>query len=282
MSLLVLLLSFGFALSGWVSLAQGMSSPQDSVESPIDFLFVANEGVLVTTRTKKVMIDALYDEPNPAYAAPTAEMLEAMATGAAPFDNVDIVLVTHNHPDHYNPILAAQYLSESRQTVCLAPVDAVEALEEAAADWSLIRDRVVSLELEVGTAFDTVIAGIAVQAYRTLHSGDRETPQNVMYLVEMDGRTIFHEGDSNANVDTFTAFGLADKRIDLALVHYWFPLEPNGEAIILGVLKPDHVGLFHLPLRLWDDAPTTLGQVAGKYKDLFLLMNPGERQTIPE
>ncbi len=282
MSLPALLLTLGFALIGSVNPVEGQLPPQDSVESPIDLLFVANEGVLVATRTKKVMVDALYDEPNPAYAAPTVEMLEAMATGAAPFDNVDILLVTHNHPDHYSPRLVAEFLSQSRETVFVAPVDAVEALEEVAAEWLQIRDRVVSLELEVGTAFDTVIAGIAVETYRTLHSGDRETPQNVIYLVEMDGRTIFHEGDSNANVDTFTAFGLADKRIDLALVHFWFPLEPNGEAIILGVLKPEHVGLFHLPLPLRDDAPTTIEQVSSRYKDLFLLMTSGRKKTIPE
>jgi L-ascorbate metabolism protein UlaG (beta-lactamase superfamily) len=259
-----------------------MLTRQDSVEVPIDLLFVANEGVLLTTRTKQVMIDALYDEPNPAYAAPPAEMLQAMQTGAAPFDNVDIVLLTHNHPDHYSPRLVAQFLSHSSETVFVAPVDAVEALEEVAADWPQIRERVVSLELEVGTAFDTVIDGISVAAHRTLHSGNRETPQNVMYLVELDGRTIFHEGDSDGSVDTFVALGLGDKRIDLALVHFWFPLEPNGEAIILGVLKPDHVGLFHLPLRLRADAPTTMEQVAGKYMDLFLLTSPGDRRTIPE
>lgn len=276
---LLLLLGIAFPASGVVE--QG-TAPQDSVQSQIDLLFVANEGVLLTTSNRKVAIDCMFDAPNPAYAAPPAAMLQAMKMGAAPFDDLDLILLTHDHPDHYTPGLVAQALSHNRRVVFVAPVDAVEALERAAPDWTSIRDRVVAVTIDVRAQFDSVINGMRVQAYRTLHSGAAETPQNLVYLLEMDGRTIFHEGDSDGSVQTYETLGLAEKSIDLALVHFWFPTNVDGEAIIRGILKPQHVGLFHLPLRLESDAPSTIAQVAGNYNDMFLLMEPGERKMIPD
>jgi len=278
---LTLLLALGFALPWSTAVAQA-TPPRDSVASPIDLLFVANEGVLLTTRSRKAAIDLMFDAPNTAYAAPPDTMLQAMTSGVAPFDDLDLILVTHDHPDHYAPALVAQALSHNGRAVFVAPVDAVSSLESVAPDWAAIRDRVVSVTIDLGAAFDSVINGIRVQAYRTLHSGARATPQNLVYLLEMDGRTIFHEGDSDGSVQTYNALGLAEKSIDLALVHFWFPLSQDGEAIILGILKPDHVGLFHLPLRLRSDAPTRIAAVSANYDDLFLLMDPGDRKTIPD
>lgn len=278
---LMLLLVLGLT-APWSTAVAQVTPSRDSVESQIDLLLVANEGVLVATRTRKVLIDCLFDAPNPAYAAPPGAMLEAMTTGAAPFDDVDLILLTHDHPDHYASGLVAQTLSHNRHALFVAPIDAVNVLAEAAPDWAAIRDRVVAVEIDLGAAYDSVINGIRVQAFRTLHSGAAEAPQNLVYLVEMDGRTIFHEGDSDGSVQTYTALGLTEKRIDLALVHFWFPLNQDGESILRGVLRPEHIGLFHLPLRLRSDAPNTIGAVAGNYSHLFLLMDPGDRKTIPD
>ena len=101
-----------------------------------------------------------------------------------------------------------------------------------------------------------------------------------MYLIEMEGRTIFHEGDSDGNPATFTQLGLGETHIDLALVHFWFPTSIEAERILQEILRADHVGLFHLPLRLEADAPETLGQVMSNYEDMFLLMTPGETRTF--
>ena len=249
-------------------------------ESSLDLLFVANEGVMVSTKSSKVLIDALFTNPHPDYAAPPVEMLEQMETGQAPFDDLDLVLVTHNHPDHFDPSSAGRLLGNNTRAVLVAPEDAVVALRDSVPDWASIDNRVISIGLEPGTTTERTIDGIKVTAYRTLHSGDRETPQNLMYLIEMDDRTIFHEGDSDGNPNTFARFGLGDKHIDLALVHFWFPTNLEAEGILRGILKPDHIGLFHLPKRLMDDAPGTIGQVAADYQDMFLLLSPGERRTF--
>jgi L-ascorbate metabolism protein UlaG (beta-lactamase superfamily) len=239
-------------------------------------------GVLVGAGDTKVLIDALFDKPNPEYRAPAPEALDKIMKGEAPFDGVDLVLVTHNHPDHFDAALAVRYMEAFSEPLLAAPADAVEAMRHAAADWAKIGPRVVSLDLKVGEKENRDLKGIPITAGRTLHSGDRESPMNLMYLFELDGGRVWHEGDSNGKPDVFRAFGLDSAPVDLAIVHYWFPLEPNCARFLQEVLRTDHIALTHLPIRLEGDAPGKIDLVRQYYKDIFLLLPGTPAKTFRE
>jgi len=257
-----------------VSLGLTGSAVDRASEEPLGLTYVANSGVLVTSGDFKVLVDALFDKPNPEYRAPVPQVLDKIMKGEAPFDGVDLVLVTHNHPDHFDARLAVRYLEALPEPLLLAPADAVVEMRKVAADWTRIGPRVVSLDLKVGEKEKKDLKRIPLTAFRTLHSGGQESPMNLMYLFELDGWRVFHEGDSTGKPDDFQVFGLGGTPVDLALVHFWFPLEPNCARFLQEVLKPDHIALTHLPIRLESDAPGKIGQVRQFYKDIFLLL-PG-------
>jgi L-ascorbate metabolism protein UlaG (beta-lactamase superfamily) len=276
---------------GWVSafalLAAGVLTPGASPampaeraraalpRGPLTLTYIANEGVLISSGRHKVLVDALFDKPHPDYRAPSSEALDGLMKGAPPFDGIDLVLVTHDHPDHFDAALAARYLAASSGTTLVAAADAVASLRKAAAsEWGKIESRVVSLDLKVGEKSVRDFSGIPVQAFRTLHSGDRESPMNLLFLLEIDGWRVFHEGDSPSNVEAMSGFGLGSLPIDLALVHYWFPLEPRAATFLQEVLKPGHIALMHLPIRLESDAPGKIDRVRKHDSDIFLLL-PG-------
>jgi L-ascorbate metabolism protein UlaG (beta-lactamase superfamily) len=238
---------------------------------PLQLTFIANSGVLVSSGDQKVLIDALFDKPNPEYRAPSPEVLDKIMKGEAPFDGVDLLLVTHNHPDHFDAGLAARYLEKNQGPVLLAPTDTVVELRKAAADWARIEPRVVPFDLKVGEKAERSLKQVPVTAFRTLH-GKQEAPMNIMFLFELGGWRIFHEGDSPGNVDEYRGFGLGSDVVDLALVHYWFPLEPNCARFLQDILKPDHIALTHLPIRLEADAPGKIDQVRAYYEDIFLML----------
>ncbi len=242
--------------------------------APLGLTYVANMGVLVASGGTKVLIDALFDRPNPEYRAPTPETLEKVIKGETPYDGVKLVLVTHNHPDHFAPGVAVRFLESRPDVVLAAPADAVAELRQASSDWSRLESRVISIDLEPGDFRRLTAAGIPVTAVRTLHSGDRDSPMNLMYLFEIGGRRIFHEGDSNGKPDVFKGIGLESAPLDLAVLHYWFPLEPNMSKYLQEVFQPDHIALGHLPIRLESDAPGKIDLVRQYYKDLRLLL-PG-------
>jgi len=257
--------------------AQGTASQEADPacrQEPLKLTFIANKGVLVSSGDKKVLIDALFDKPNAEYRAPSPDVLDMIMKGEAPYDGVDLLLVTHNHPDHFDALQVTRYLETVPGPILLAPADAVAEMRKGAAYWTRIESRVVSLDIKVGEKEKRDLKRIPVTAFRTLHSGDRESPMNVMYLFELNGWAVFHEGDSPGKVDGYHDFGLGSAPVNLALVHFWFPLEPNCSSFLQEVLKPDHIGLMHLPTRLESDAPGKIDQVRKYYKDIFLML-PG-------
>ena len=267
--------------------AAGLAAPgtdrspagQTARREPLRLTYVANEGVLVSSGEAKVLIDALFDKPNKEYRTPSQEVLGKIMKGEAPFDGVDLVLVTHDHPDHFDASLAARYMETVPGPMLLAPADAVAEMREASADWTKIKARVVPLDIKVGGKERRDVKRIPVTAFRTLHSGDRESPMNVMFLFELNGWRVFHEGDSTGKTSVYHDFGLGSVPVDLALVHYWFPLDPDCARFLQEALKPDHIALMHLPIRLESDAPGKIAQVRTHYKDIFLLL-PGMPQKI--
>jgi len=79
-------------------------------KAPLSLTYVANMGVLVGSDGTKVLIDALFDKPNPEYRSPEPGVLDKIIKGEAPYDGVKLALVTHNHPDHFAAGVAIRFL----------------------------------------------------------------------------------------------------------------------------------------------------------------------------
>ncbi len=262
---------------GWLpaqKVTDAVTRPAPDTGRPaLSLHYVANAGVLVAAGRTRILIDALFDRPNPAYRAPSADTIEKMVNGTAPFDGVGLALVTHNHPDHLDARVALRFLESRRDAVLMAPADAVEAIRGVATEWSRLAPRAVPIDGPVGDRVTRQLQGVSVTAMRTRH-GSSETPPNVMYLVEANGWRLFHEGDSPGDVEEYRRFGLGSAPVDLALVHFWFPFEPNCARFLEDILRPDHVALTHLPIDREGDIPAKAEAVRKRYKDLIVLL-PG-------
>ena len=266
----ILLVSF---MSLWPAEAQESEKKAELKREPLELTRVANSGVMLASGGTKVLIDTLFDKAPTDYRSPDPAVLAAMVKGQPPFDGVDLALVTHNHPDHFAAPVAARFLEANPAARLLAPEDAVAEVRKEA-NWSRIAARVVSLDLKIGEKAQHEIAGVSLAACRTLHSGKREEPMNLMFRFRFNGWSVFHEGDADATIDEYRVFGLEKARIDLALVHHWFPLHPEMAKLLQEVIRPSHIGLTHLPVRLEGDAPSKIDMVRQHYQDIFLLL-PG-------
>ena len=244
-----------------------------SAAPPRSLTYVANAGVLVTAGGTKILIDALFDRPNPAYHAPSPETVDRVVSGTAPFDGVTLALVTHNHPDHFDARVALRFLESRRNATLVAPADAVAALRTAATDWTRVEGRVIAIEGAAGDRAVRQVRGVTVTTFRTRHESS-EVPPNVMYLVEADGLRLFHEGDWYSSVEELRRFGLDKTRIDLALVHFYYPIVPDLASFLKDEMRPAHVALMHLPIEGEDKWPARVASLGRTLGDVILLM-PG-------
>ena len=73
--------------------------------------YIGNEGVLLESNNQKVMIDALFDNYYKDYLNPDPNTLKNMMSGRVPFDNINVLLSTHIHRDHFEVSLTGQFLT---------------------------------------------------------------------------------------------------------------------------------------------------------------------------
>ena len=81
---------FPFTVSGQ------SQSPSLTVE------YLANEGVLISSGSSSVLIDGLFGDGLPGYATVPPAVRDSLERALGRFGDIDLVLVTHVHRDHFS------------------------------------------------------------------------------------------------------------------------------------------------------------------------------------
>ena len=232
-------MTVGFALAG---------------DSALDLRFTAlgNEGFLIEAGGRVVMIDALF-VGLPGYVAPTEEQRRARESAAPPFDEVDLVLATHHHGDHFDAEVVARHLHANPQAVLITTPTAVDLLREKSGEFSEIVNRVRPVYPLEGETVHHEVADIDVEILN-LHHGRRRDPQveNLGFIVRVGGFSFLHMGDTEATAEEIGSLDLGERHLDLALVPFWLLEDPQVARSYLEAIGAATVVAMHIPA---PDAP---------------------------
>lgn len=241
--------------------------------APLAVTYIANTGFLIECADRKILIDALFGGFSEDWCfVPSDSVVDLMTAGKPPFDNVDLIAVTHAHTDHFNPRLVIDHLTHNPRGILVCPAQAAHKLE-IDPRYADLKDRIRVMPMPTNSISGLTIAGIGVKAFRTphLHAADAHRDiEHLEYLFTIGGRTIFHTGDSGLN-DTrrYEEYGFGTKPIDLAFVSWWDGgYEPMTfrQKLVRDVLRPERVILTHMfpnrpPAGHPDQEHTVAGQV---------------------
>lgn len=215
--------------------------------------FVGNEGFMIATGEHKLLVDSLFGPPEapPLPEAPPPDMLDEIRTGKTPFDAVDLMLVTHAHPDHFVPQAHATQLLANPQTVLVCPVDAAELIEQKCGEYDNIRSRIRTDTPGWGAQVEMNLRGIRLSVLGLRHADEVNYDlSHRAYLIDVGGFKILHLGDALATRRNFAEFGwLADEEVDLAFVPYWLIRSKQGVTLVKDVIRPKHVVAMHIPFK---------------------------------
>ena len=221
--------------------------------------YIANEGFLIETTNHKVLIDGLFGNIKGTWCDQPGDSVSWLMTGGVnPFDNINIVLVSHRHSDHFNAPMTIDFLRNNKSAVLICP-DQVNERLKLAAGCSEVSERIIAIRSQEHPDTSFMVNGINVRAMRLKHGSWIETDsatgksvdlhegvENIGYLIEQDGFTLLHTGDCNsANKPQFNAYGLSTKKIDVAFFDRAF-LRPEGLHIINENIITNNIFLMHI------------------------------------
>jgi L-ascorbate metabolism protein UlaG (beta-lactamase superfamily) len=223
-------------------LAQGTAT-----RTGVTITFLANEGVLLSAGTRKVLIDGLFLKYETGYAVPADSTRIALERARPPFDAVDLVLVTHRHGDHFHPSPVAAHLGANPRARLVTSRQVIDSLRRGASVAGVPATRLMSRTMSPGTRRREVIGGIPVELLGLPHGYWRNRKvEHLGFIVELGGRRVLHVGDADVAEKTFAPLRLDTARIDVALLPYWAVTSREGRRVIERWIRPRQVVAIHV------------------------------------
>jgi L-ascorbate metabolism protein UlaG (beta-lactamase superfamily) len=227
------------------SVAQQVASPAQA--PTVEITYIANEGVLISSGGKQVLIDGLHREYQPAYAfLPPAER-EEIETAKAPFNEIDLILVSHRHLDHFHPESIGLHLQHNPGAVLVSSQQVVDEVEKTFKDFQAIRSRVTAATPPWKERVAMRVAGIDFEILGLRHgTGRHATIQNLGHIIKLGGKKLLHVGDADTSVENFEKFNLDEEGIDIAFLPDWFLLYSEGQTLVREHIKPKQIIAVHV------------------------------------
>jgi len=226
--------------------------------APATVTYIGNEGFLVECAGKKFLVDALYRGGVVGYAVVSFETRQKMEAATPPFD-VDIVLATHFHNDHFDADAVGTHLINNPKAVFVGTGECAEALEDFER-YNEIKER---LNTRVPTEGDIVIVdhdGIRVDVMN-LHHGRTRNVQNLGYLLQVGGRKFLHMGDSQADASVLKLYSLDLLEVDIAFIPYWYLAYVKQRTTIRDGIRAANIIPMHIPPK--DLRPSFMDDLGG-------------------
>lgn len=220
---------------------------------------IGNAGLLIQQGDTKILFDPLYRNGyNNYHLVPEAVKADVLA-GAAPFNGINAVLISHAHGDHFDAEDILLFHDGNPDALIIGPAQAIAAIEETGKVSDRLRARFVPMGLDYGQdPLKLTFDGLTVEAVRIPHAGGagRRAIENLVYRVTLEGAaTVMHMGDADPALEHYTPFNAhwEAQKTDTAFPPYWFFLSAEGTQIVDTVLNTgDAIGV-HVPVRIPDE-----------------------------
>lgn len=171
----------------------------------IQVTLVANAGILLSFRGRKLLIDGLFRAEDTPFSCIPAKTLEKLLNGYPPYDDIDYLLFTHYHPDHFSPEITRSYLERRGAKGVLLPPG-------HGADLLRLQEELEALQIPCLIAETSGVSEARLAAdlqIRTLPTGHldpkfQDVP-HVALLLTLGEKRLLVTGDADYIHETFPA-----------------------------------------------------------------------------
>jgi L-ascorbate metabolism protein UlaG (beta-lactamase superfamily) len=256
--------------------ASAISQAKAETKTPPEVRYVANSGMLVTVSGLRFLIDAPIRDGIPPYATSSAEEREALENARAPYNNVDVILITHWHEDHFSAEAVATFLSNSSRTILISSPEVTDRVRK------VLPPAVDPLRLHAqlpppGNVREVNLMGVPLRVLRLRHNPTRRLPEQHVGFLIGDSNAVLHIGDADPAADNF-ALLKALPPVDLAFLPFWYVSDDANRRLVAESIRPRRIVAMHVPpADAAKVAPTLLSAAEGV--SIVLAAKPGTPLT---
>ena len=187
----------------------------------ISITYIANCGFLIEMDSHKIIVDGLFNRGHNKYPVPDTISQKQMILNQPPFNDIDLILVTHIHEDHFNKNMVIQSMMSNPSVKLVCPQQVIEKIKEDDAIYDKLKHRIIECTPDTFTSQLLNIGDIEIYACRLPHPGEsHKNVQNIAYLISMNGKTIFHSADIDPlQINKYTGVRINEMDIDIGLLN---------------------------------------------------------------
>ncbi|MEZ5345999.1 MAG: MBL fold metallo-hydrolase [Pyrinomonadaceae bacterium] len=240
--------------------------------------YIGNEGILISSGKRQVLIDGLHREYKPAYAFPPIELLEQIENARAPYRDIDLVLVSHIHLDHFHPESVGLHLKNNPTAVFASSGQVIGQLSANFADFYKIKSRVRQVDHQWKTSEELSKGDIRIRFLGLRHANPQHRSiQNFGHIISIGGMKLLHVGDADMAPENFAEFDIEKEDIDVAVIPYWYLISETGRSLVKEQLNPRSIIAVHVPPA---DSKAVTDEVRGYFPDATVFTKILEEKTF--
>lgn len=262
------------SLSVFVGASLGLAQ---RVAPSIEVTYLANEGFLLQSGDKRIVIDGLFRRGVSPYATLPKEKLEELEASPS-VEKVDLVLVTHRHPDHFDPRSVLRHLEHHSGSRVVGPSQVLAGLRSEFESEFPYSARVLGRTPDWKMREQIVEAELPISLLRLRHSSAQHLEvENLGFLVDFGDLRVLHLGDADGTRENFRPHRLSRDRVDLAFVPFWYFLSEEGRGVVRQSIAARLVVLMHIPPR---EVSSWARKILPENPDVVLFRDPLEKKSF--
>ena len=251
--------------------------------------YIANDGFLVNVEGKKIIFDGLFGGFEGNWCdIPSLETKTKLENSETPFENIDLIFVSHMHSDHFNGDIVIKHMLKNLSSKLICPMQVREKLS-LKNDFALLKDRIISYTPDFFKDTLLVVKEFKIKILRLEHShylikdsvtgeqiNKHKNIENLGYLVAVGTIRIFHCGDMNVwNETELKNYSLKNEKINIAFLDRGFLANQEGKGIdlILEYLNPENTFFMHIEPKNREIYKSILKQITDVLPKAFVFDN---------
>ncbi|MDO6447242.1 MBL fold metallo-hydrolase [Colwellia sp. 1_MG-2023] len=249
--------------------------------------YLGNEALFIHVANSKLLFDPFFHDNIQIYRLVPETIKTNIFNGKAPFNDIDLILISHAHRDHFAVDEVVNYLLRFEKTKLVAPQQAIDKINAHLNKLNkpFAQERLIPVKLNFGDQpWQLAIGNFIIDAVRIPHAGwpSRADVENMVFRVTLNhastgsantSATVMHMGDADPDDAHFLPYKRfwQQKKTDVNFPPYWFLFSAEGRDILDSIIGAKaNIGV-HVPM----EVPKQL-QKSGR--DYF--STPGEIKSL--